>query len=118
MIARETIENSALRGDARDDVTRDSGVDPAGSPAAPSGAGSQAPIPRSLVGAAAAFAASMARFAASGFKTVDEPLHWLRTCHCQPCEYRVDAQCSLCRCFVDKKAWLPHEDCPIGRWPT
>lgn len=73
---------------------------------------------RSLLGAAASFAASMARFAASGFKTVDEPLHQLRMSRCEPCEYREDNQCLLCRCFVAQKAWLPHEDCPIGRWPT
>ena len=59
----------------------------------------------------------MAKFAASGFKTVDEPLHQLRVNECQPCQYRKGSQCSLCRCFVNKKAWLPHEDCPIGRWP-
>jgi len=76
------------------------------------------PTSRSLVGASALFAASMVKFAASGFKTVDEPLHELRTGHCQPCEYRKNTQCSLCRCFIAKKAWLPHEDCPIGRWPT
>jgi hypothetical protein len=76
------------------------------------------PAPRSLVSAAASFAASTARFAASGFKTVDAALHQLRMGHCQPCEYRKAAQCALCRCFIDKKAWLPHEDCPIGRWPT
>jgi hypothetical protein len=76
------------------------------------------PHPRSLLGAAASFAASMARFAASGFKTVDQELHGLRMSRCEPCEYRKDSQCSLCRCFVSKKAWLPHEDCPIGRWPA
>ncbi len=75
------------------------------------------PAPSSLAGAAASFAASMAKFAASGFKTVDEPLHALRMSHCSACEYRRDTQCSLCRCFISKKAWLPHEDCPIGRWP-
>ena len=76
------------------------------------------PAPSSLMGAAMSFAASIARFAASGFKTVDEPLHQLRMSHCEPCEYRRDTQCSLCRCFIAKKAWLPHEDCPIGRWES
>jgi len=76
------------------------------------------PAASSFVGAAASFAASMARFAASGFKTVDEPLHQLRMSHCSACEYRNDSQCSLCRCFIAKKAWLPNEDCPIGRWPS
>jgi hypothetical protein len=64
------------------------------------------------------FAAAMARFAASGFKTVDEPLHQPRMSHCQSFEHRRDTQCSLCRCFIAKKAWLPREDCPIGRWES
>ena len=81
-------------------------------------AGAATRSPRSLAGAAAAFAASMAKFAASGFKTVDAGLHGLRLGHCRACEHRRDSQCALCRCFIDKKAWLPHEDCPIGRWPT
>jgi hypothetical protein len=76
------------------------------------------PAPSSLMGAAVSLAASMATFAASGFKTVDQPLHDLRMSHCGACEYRHETQCSLCRCFIAKKAWLPHEDCPIGKWPT
>jgi len=84
-----------------------------GSDNAPSGI-----APRGLVGAAAGFAAAMARFAASGFKTVEPPLHAVRVGQCAACEHRRDSQCSLCRCFVDKKARLPHEDCPVGRWPA
>ena len=60
-----------------------------------------APPRASLVGVAISLAASMARFAASGFKTVDEPLHELRVSHCEACEYRRETQCSLCRCFVE-----------------
>ena len=56
-------------------------------------------------------------FAASGFKTVNPALHDVRMSKCQTCEHRRDSQCAICRCFIDKKAWLPHEDCPIGRWP-
>jgi len=74
--------------------------------------------PRSFAGSAADFAASMERFAASGFKTVDAGLHELRMAQCRTCEHRRNAQCALCRCYIDKKAWLPHEDCPIGRWPA
>ncbi len=111
--------NSDLENSAMSDDARDSNAEAARSPLAPSDATAQTRAsPRSLVGAAAAFAASMARFAASGFKMVDETLHQLRMNHCEPCEYRHDSQCSLCRCFIDKKAWLPHEDCPLGRWPT
>ena len=77
-----------------------------------------APPRTGLVRAAMSFAASMARFAASGFKTVDESLHELRMGQCGACEYRRESQCVLCRCFVSKKAWLPHEDCPVGRWES
>jgi hypothetical protein len=74
--------------------------------------------PKSLLAAAASFAGSMTKFAASGFKRVDENCHGVRVGQCEPCEYRQKTQCTLCRCFIDKKAWLPHEDCPIGRWPA
>ena len=74
--------------------------------------------PKSLMAAAASFAGSMTKFAASGFKRVDEGSHQLRMSQCEPCEYRQKTRCTLCRCFIDKKAWLPHEDCPIGRWPV
>ncbi len=63
-------------------------------------------------------AASLARFAASGFKTVDGPLYELRMGHCKECEYRKETQCALCRCFIAKKAWLLHEDCPVGKWES
>jgi hypothetical protein len=90
-------------------------VDPAG----PSGEDtSPIHIPTSLVGAASSFAASMARFVASGFKMVEQSLYDLRMDHCQVCAYRRESQCSLCRCFVAKKAWLPHEDCPVERWES
>jgi len=73
--------------------------------------------PPSLLGMATSFVGSMAKFAASGFKRVDEPSHRLRIRQCDPCEYRTGSRCTFCGCFVAKKAWLPHEDCPIGRWP-
>jgi hypothetical protein len=74
--------------------------------------------PYRVAEAVASFAASMIRFAASGFKTVDESLHELRMSRCSQCEHRKETQCALCRCYIDKKAWLPHEDCPIGKWPS
>ncbi|MEE3219699.1 MAG: hypothetical protein VX257_05520 [Planctomycetota bacterium] len=24
----------------------------------------------------------------------------------------------MCGCFTDLKAKMPHEDCPIGKWPA
>ena len=72
--------------------------------------------PPTVLGIAASFAGSMAKFAASGFKRVDEQSHRLRVGQCEPCQYRKENRCLLCECFFAKKAWLPHEDCPIGRW--
>ena len=71
--------------------------------------------PPSLLGMAASFVGSMAKFAASGFKKVDEQSHALRMNVCGPCEYRQAKRCVCCGCFVAEKAWLPHEDRPIGR---
>jgi hypothetical protein len=66
---------------------------------------------------ATSFATSMARFASSGFKRAPEQTHKLRTDACAPCNYRRQNRCTLCGCFFAMKAWLPHEDCPVGRWP-
>ncbi len=44
--------------------------------------------PPSLLGMAASFAGAMAKFAASGFKRLDERSHGLRMNVCGPCEYR------------------------------
>ena len=60
----------------------------------------------------------MARFAASGFKTVDRESHELRVDACGRCPKRRGNRCLLCGCFFAKKAWLPHEDCPMGKWPA
>ena len=76
------------------------------------------PAPPGVLGMAASFATSMAKFAAGGFKTVDPGVHRVRVEQCGPCEHRRESRCQLCGCFIDKKAWLPHEDCPIGRWPA
>jgi len=89
----------------------------AAEPAPP--ASEEPPLPSpTLAGMAASFAGSMAKFAASGFKTTPPEIHAARVAECQPCKYREGTRCKLCGCFVDKKAWMPHEDCPIGRWPA
>ena len=94
--------------------------DPAPAPEAPVDAETgDPPVKRaSLIGMAASFTASMAKFAASGFQVVDQEIHDVRMAECEPCKYRETTRCTLCGCFIDKKAWLPHEDCPLGRWPT
>ena len=65
---------------------------------------------------AASFTTSMARFASSGFKTVDRGSFRVRLEQCLSCEHRQGSRCKACGCFFDLKARLPHEDCPIGCW--
>lgn len=72
----------------------------------------------SLVGMAGSLAKSMAQFAASGFRTVPKEIHAARVAQCAECEHQAGMQCRLCGCFIDAKGWMPHEDCPIGKWPA
>lgn len=65
---------------------------------------------------AGSFTKSMAQFAASGFQTVPKEVHELRVVACEACEHRSGAQCQLCGCVIEAKGWLPHEDCPLGKW--
>ena len=65
---------------------------------------------------AGSFVGSMAKFASSGFKTVDRGSFRVRLEKCLSCEHRQGSRCRVCGCFFDLKARLPHEDCPIGRW--
>jgi hypothetical protein len=86
------------------------------SPASVSGAGV---IPQpTMLGMALSATTSLAKFVASGFKRVEPQTHQSRLATCSRCEYHNGNRCRVCGCFTDKKAWLPHEDCPIGRWPA
>ena len=87
-------------------------------PGKPSGASRPSPLPPTILGMAASLAGSMAKFAASGFNRVAEQTQKLRVDACDQCEYRRENRCMLCGCFFAKKAWLPHEDCPIGKWAS
>ena len=71
-----------------------------------------------VVGMAVSAATSMAKFAASGFRRVDEPTHAVRMQRCSGCRHLEGSRCRLCGCFAQMKAWLPHEDCPVGKWPV
>jgi tetratricopeptide (TPR) repeat protein len=59
---------------------------------------------------------SMARFAASGLKTVPAATHQQRLETCAACPHHTGVRCKLCGCFTSVKAWLPHENCPIEKW--
>jgi len=63
-------------------------------------------------------AKSMAKFLASGLKTVSPMMHQKRVRTCAACEHHTGLRCKLCGCFTNTKAWLPHENCPIGKWPA
>jgi hypothetical protein len=72
--------------------------------------------PPDFLGMAVSASRAMARFAASGFRRVDPDTHASRLHCCQDCRFRDAKRCRLCGCFIDPKAWLPHEDCPVGKW--
>jgi hypothetical protein len=61
---------------------------------------------------------SMAHFAGSGFKTALAETHQKRLQICGQCPHHTGLRCKLWGCFTSVKAWMPHESCPIGRWPA
>lgn len=81
-----------------------------------------APIPpegaTGMLRMAIAFAKSVAKFVESGFKTVTQQVYQKRLQKCSSCRHHTGVRCKLCGCFTSAKAWLPHEVCPIGKWPT
>ncbi len=56
-------------------------------------------VPPRFLAMAASFAASMARFASSGFKTVDRESFRVRVEQCLSCEHRQGSRCKVCGCF-------------------
>ncbi len=79
-------------------------------PAAPTGGSG-------LLRMAIAALKSMAQFVGSGCQTVSAEARRQRLAVCGRCEYHTGLRCRLCGCFTTAKTWLPHEDCPLGRWP-
>lgn len=63
-------------------------------------------------------AKSFAHFAESGFKTVPSDLQRQRLEVCATCPQHTGMRCRVCGCFTRAKAWLPHERCPLGKWPS
>ena len=61
-------------------------------------------------------AKSMAKFVGSGFKTAPPQTLQQRLQACAACDHHTGLRCRLCGCFTNVKAWLPHEQCPIGKW--
>ena len=69
-------------------------------------------------GMATSAAKSMAQFAAAGFQTTTAEVQAARSEKCKGCEHHEGIRCQMCGCFTDLKAKMPHEDCPIGKWPA
>jgi tetratricopeptide (TPR) repeat protein len=70
-----------------------------------------------LLSMALSAAKSMGRFLGSGMKTVSPEIQRQRLGTCTGCEHHTGLRCRVCGCFTNVKAWLPHENCPIGKWP-
>jgi tetratricopeptide (TPR) repeat protein len=61
---------------------------------------------------------SLAEFVGSGLQTVPTTLQEQRLRTCAACPYHTGQRCRLCGCFTALKAKLPHERCPLDRWPA
>jgi tetratricopeptide (TPR) repeat protein len=61
-------------------------------------------------------AKSLAKFFGSGMKRVPQNLYRERLSTCTACPHHTGVRCKVCGCFTSLKAWLPHEQCPIGKW--
>jgi hypothetical protein len=61
---------------------------------------------------------AMVKALGSGLATVPEAAQRNRIEICSACEHHTGVRCRLCGCFTAIKTWLPHEDCPIGKWPA
>ena len=61
---------------------------------------------------------AMAKFVGSGLKTVSMHTHEQRQKTCASCEHHTGVRCRLCGCFTSLKVRLPHERCPVGKWPA
>ena len=67
------------------------------------------------------FTQSMATWAGSGFKKVQQHVYEKRLAICRKCQFWEEkgnlgmGKCLKCGCGRGKH-WLPHEQCPIGLW--
>jgi tetratricopeptide (TPR) repeat protein len=71
-----------------------------------------------LLRMAVSAARSMAKFVGSGFKMASPQTVQIRLRTCTACEHHTGLRCRLCGCFTSAKARMPHEECPIGKWPV
>ncbi len=62
-------------------------------------------------------AKAAAGFVGSGGQTVSVAVRQERLQVCRGCEYHTGLRCRVCGCFTTVKVRLPHEACPLGKWP-
>jgi len=63
-------------------------------------------------------AKSLVNFAGSGLKVVSRDIYLKRLEACGGCANHTGVRCKLCGCFTSVKARLPHESCPLAKWPV
>ena len=71
-----------------------------------------------LLRMAIAAAKSLAKQVGSGLKTVSPQTYQRRVQTCVGCEPFTGVRCRVCGCFTQIKARLPHERCPLEKWPA
>lgn len=71
----------------------------------------------SMLKMAGNFAQSLAGFVSTGGALVDKPTYETRLLACSDCDMRVDNRCTICGCWLDKKAQVLNDTCPLGKWP-
>jgi hypothetical protein len=75
----------------------------------------------SMIKKATNLSKSMATWAGSGFKRVQQHVYEKRLAICRKCQFWQEngnmgmGKCLKCGCGKGKH-WLPHEQCPIGLW--
>jgi hypothetical protein len=87
-----------------------------GHPVAGPNVGKQSSSP-GLLRMALSAAKSMATFLGAGLKTVPAETQRKRLQTCASCEHHTGLRCKVCGCFTNLKTRMPHEECPIGKWP-
>jgi len=63
------------------------------------------------------FAKAVASHVVSGAKNAPVELLQARLEQCSICPQRVDNRCSICGCYIEAKAAMLNQPCPIGSWP-
>jgi tetratricopeptide (TPR) repeat protein len=61
---------------------------------------------------------AIAKFVGSGLKTVSPQIQQQRVQTCALCDHHTGIRCRLCGCFTSVKVRLPHERCPMDKWPA